>query len=138
MLIQTFFVGDMRYESKCRYKLFLKNMSLQEEIRLVLFVLPLSFLICVDSSPDFGITEPALLQHFRDGPGPESAIFLNSSSGGSFTHLTLSECKDILTKILQNTPYTGVYDEFPNEEEITQEEHMPNTLGTETHRGETQ
>jgi hypothetical protein len=40
----------------------------------------------------------------------------------------LSECKDILTKILQNTPYTGVYDEFPDEEEITQEEHMSNTL----------
>jgi hypothetical protein len=35
----------MRYESKCRYKLFLKNMSLQAEIRFVLFVLPLSFLI---------------------------------------------------------------------------------------------
>jgi hypothetical protein len=40
----------------------------------------------------------------------------------------LSKCKDILRKILQNTPYTGVYDEFPDEEEITQEEHMPNTL----------
>jgi hypothetical protein len=40
----------------------------------------------------------------------------------------LSECKDILTKILQNTPYTGVYDELPDEEEITQEEHMSNTL----------
>jgi hypothetical protein len=40
----------------------------------------------------------------------------------------LSECKDILTKILHNTPYTGVYDELPDEEEITLEEHMPNTL----------
>jgi hypothetical protein len=40
----------------------------------------------------------------------------------------LSECKDILIKILENTPYTGVYDEFPDEEGITQEEHMPNTL----------
>jgi hypothetical protein len=82
----------------------------------------------VDSGPDVGIIEPTLLQHFRDGLGPESAIFLDSSFGGSFTHLTLSECKDILTKILQNTPYTGVYDEFPDEEEITQEEHMSNTL----------
>jgi hypothetical protein len=59
------------------------------------------------------------LQHFHDGLGPESAIFLDFSSGGSFTHLTLSECKDILTKILENTPYMGVYDEFPDEEEIT-------------------
>jgi hypothetical protein len=78
----------------------------------------------IDSSLDLGIIEPALLQHFRDGLGPESAIFLDSSSGGSFTHLTLSKCKDILTKILQNTPYTGVFDEFPDEEE----EHMPNAL----------
>jgi hypothetical protein len=82
----------------------------------------------VDSGPDLGITKPAFLQHFRDGLGPESTIFLDSSFGGSFTHFTLSEYKDILTKILQNTPHTRVYGEFPDEEEITQEEHMPNTL----------
>jgi hypothetical protein len=82
----------------------------------------------VDSGPDLGIAEPILLQHFSDGLGPDLAIFLDCSSGGSFTHLTLFECKDILTKILQNTPYTGVCDEFPDEEEITQKEHMPNTL----------
>jgi hypothetical protein len=61
----------------------------------------------IGSSPDVGIAEPALLQHFRDGLGLESAVFLGSSSGGSFAHLTLSECKDILGKILENTPYTG-------------------------------
>jgi hypothetical protein len=77
---------------------------------------------------DLGIAEPILLQHFLDALGSEPAIFLDSSSGGSFTQLTLSEFKDILTKILENTPYTGVYDEFPDEEEIIQEEHMPNTL----------
>jgi hypothetical protein len=82
----------------------------------------------VDSGPDLGIIERSLLQHFRNGLGPELAIFLDSSSEGSFTHLTLSESKDLLTKILQNTPYTGVYDEFPDEQEITQEEHMPNIL----------
>jgi hypothetical protein len=86
----------------------------------------------VDFGPNLGIAEPALLQHFRDGLGPESTIFLDSSSEGSFTHLTLSDCKDIVTKILQNTPYMGVYDEFPDEEEITQEEHMPNTLSKPT------
>jgi hypothetical protein len=36
----------------------------------------------------------------------------------------LSECKDILGKILENTHYTGFFDEFPDEEE----EPMPNTL----------
>jgi hypothetical protein len=36
----------------------------------------------------------------------------------------LSECKDILGKILENTPYTGVFEKFPDEEE----ESMRNTL----------
>jgi hypothetical protein len=76
----------------------------------------------VESGLDLGIAEPALLQHFCDGLGPKSAVFLYSSSGGSFAHLTLSECKDILGKILENTPYTGVFDEFPDEEL------MPNIL----------
>jgi hypothetical protein len=36
----------------------------------------------------------------------------------------LSRCKDILVKILENTPYMGIFDKFPYEEE----EPMPNTL----------
>jgi hypothetical protein len=78
----------------------------------------------VESGPDLGITEPVLLQHFRDGLGPDSVVFLESSFGGSFAHLTLPWCKDILGKILENTPYTRVFDEFPDEEE----EPMPNTI----------
>jgi hypothetical protein len=78
----------------------------------------------VESGPDHGIAEPILLQHFHDDLGPESIVLLHSSSRGSFAHLTLSECKDITGKILENTPYTGVFDEFPDEEE----EPMPNTL----------
>jgi hypothetical protein len=78
----------------------------------------------VESGPHLGIAEPILLQHFRDGLGPELAIFLDSSSGGSFAHLTLYGHKDILGKILENTPCTRIFDEFPNEEE----ELMPNTL----------
>ena len=30
-------------------------------------------------------------------------------------HKTISEGKGILEKILENTPYTGIYDEFPKE-----------------------
>jgi hypothetical protein len=39
------------------------------------------FMKTVESGPDLGITEPIILQYFRDGLGPDSAIFLNSSSG---------------------------------------------------------
>jgi hypothetical protein len=55
----------------------------------------------VESGPDLGIAEPILLQHFLNGLEPESTVFLDSSSGGSFAHLY----------------------EFPNEEE----EPMPTT-----------
>jgi hypothetical protein len=69
------------------------------------------------SGLDLRISEPILLQHFRMGLDVESAKFLDISSGGSFTHLTPSDGKVILRKILENTPYTGIFDEFPDEEE---------------------
>ena len=57
-----------------------------------------------------------LLQHFHYGLSKKATLFLDISSGGSFSHKTLSDGKAILDKILENTPYTGVYDEFPKEE----------------------
>jgi hypothetical protein len=48
------------------------------------------------------------------GLDDESAKFLDISSGGSFSHLTLSERKEILGKILESTPYIGIFDEFPD------------------------
>jgi hypothetical protein len=76
------------------------------------------------SGPDIGIPEPILLQHFRMGLDDLSAKFLDTSSGGLFTHLTLNEGKDVLGKILENNPYTEIFDEFPDEGE----EPMPTTL----------
>jgi hypothetical protein len=45
------------------------------------------------SGLDIGILEPILIQHFRMGLDNESTKFLDTSSGGSFSHLTLSEGK---------------------------------------------
>ena len=59
-----------------------------------------------------------LLQHFHYGLSREATLFLDISSGGSFSHKTVSEGKAILDKILENTPYTGIYDEFPEEVEL--------------------
>jgi hypothetical protein len=46
----------------------------------------------------------------------EAALHLDIALGGSFSHKIVSEGKDILEKILKNTPYTGIFDEFPEEE----------------------
>jgi hypothetical protein len=58
-----------------------------------------------------------LLHHFHLGPRKEDALNLDIALGGSFSHKTISEGKAILEKILENTPYTSVVDEFPEEVE---------------------
>jgi hypothetical protein len=50
------------------------------------------------------------------GLNVESVKFLDSSSGGSFVDLTWNEGRVILGKLLANTPYTQIYDEFPEEQ----------------------
>jgi hypothetical protein len=57
-----------------------------------------------------------LLNHFYHGLSKEAALHLDISSGGTFTHTSFSEGEAILEKILENTPYTGIFDEFPKEE----------------------
>ena len=56
-----------------------------------------------------------LLHHFHLSLSKEATLHLDISSEGSFSHKTISERKAILEKILENTPYTGVFDEFPKE-----------------------
>lgn len=82
----------------------------------------------VASGPDLRISEPILLQYFSQGLNIESAAFLDSSFEGPFDHLT-HEGMLVLDKLLENNPYTGIYDEFPEEisneptkETITMEE----------------
>ena len=72
--------------------------------------------------PNLGLPDPILLQHFNLGLNPIAATFLNSTSGGSFNHLTPSEGRKILEEIVGDTPYTEIYDEFPEDEEPEQEE----------------
>jgi hypothetical protein len=68
------------------------------------------------SGPNLELSKLMLLQHFHRGLSKESAQFLDIFSRGSFTHLTPSERRNVLNKILENTPYTGIFDEFPEEE----------------------
>ena len=70
----------------------------------------------INTGPNLSLPNHVLLYHFHLGLSKEAALQLDLSSGGSFTHKTISEGKSILEKILENTPYTGIYDEFPEEE----------------------
>ena len=57
-----------------------------------------------------------LYYHFYRGLNKEAALHLDIASGGSFTHKLTDEGRAILERILDNTPYIGIYDEFPKEE----------------------
>jgi hypothetical protein len=61
------------------------------------------------------LPENILLEHFYLGLNKEAALHLDTASGGSFSHETINEGKAILEKILENTPYTVIFDEFPEE-----------------------
>jgi hypothetical protein len=69
----------------------------------------------ISSGPDLRIPEAMQLQHFSYGLRTDSATFLDKSSGGSFLYKTVSEAKAILNRILQNTEYTGIYEDPPEE-----------------------
>ena len=61
------------------------------------------------------IPEAMQLQHFSHGPRTDSATYLDKASRGSFLYKTVSEAKAILNRILQNTEYTGIYEDPPEE-----------------------
>jgi hypothetical protein len=69
----------------------------------------------LNSGPDLSIEDQMLLQHFYVGLSGETTQLLDTSSGGSFLHLSASEGREILTKILENTPYTSSPDDPPED-----------------------
>jgi hypothetical protein len=71
----------------------------------------------INAGLNLSLSDNILLHHFHLGLSKEVALHLDISSGGSFMHKTISEGKAILEKILENTPYTSTYDEFPEEVE---------------------
>jgi hypothetical protein len=61
----------------------------------------------------FNIQDHMPLQHFCMGLSGETAQLLDTSSGGAFLHCCASEGRNILRKILENTPYTSICDDGP-------------------------
>src|SRR5919205_753990 len=80
------------------------------------------------SGPDLAITEPTLMQYFYLGLRKASAQFLDLASKGAFLHLPISEGKDVLATILENTPYTDDHNESPEEDQAPRDK--PTTAET--------
>ena len=58
----------------------------------------------INTSPDLAIQDPILLQHFYMGLDRKNSKHLDTASGGSFLHVFANSRRNILTKILENTP----------------------------------
>jgi len=78
--------------------------------------------LLVQLGPDLSLPEYMLLQHFYTGLDKESAHHLNITSGGSFAHLTPTEGREILDKILDRTSFVCVPEPSSIEPEVRHEE----------------
>ena len=56
-----------------------------------------------------------LLQHFYMGLSGETTQLIGTTSRVGFLHCSASEGRNILTKILHNTPYTSMRDDGPED-----------------------
>jgi hypothetical protein len=59
------------------------------------------------------------------GLSGETTQLLDTSYGVSFLHLSASEGREILTKILENTPFTSIPDDPPEDVVETAPEEEP-------------
>ena len=78
-----------------------------------------------DSGPNLSLSSHVLYYHFYRGLNKEAALYLDIASGGSFTHKLTDEGRAILERILENTAYIGIYDEFPEEEKEVKPDPKP-------------
>ena len=80
------------------------------------------FTLVAKSGPDLSLPEHSLLQHFYAGLDKESAHHLDVTSGGSFAHLTPTESRKVLDKILDRTSFVCIHEPVPTEPEMRQAE----------------
>ena len=80
------------------------------------------FTLLVQSVLDLSLPKHLLLQHFYTGLDKESAHHLDHTSGGSFAHLTPSEDREVLNRILDRTSFICIHEPIPKEPEMCQEQ----------------
>ena len=78
--------------------------------------------LLAQSGPDLSLPEHLLLQYFYAGLDKESALHLDLTSGGSFAHLTPTESREALDKILNRTSFVCIHEPVPTEPEMRQAE----------------
>jgi len=83
------------------------------------------FTSLTNSGTNLYLPDRVLHYHFYRGLNKEAALHLDIASGGSFAHKLIDEGRAILERILENTPYTGIYDEFPEEEKEVEPDPKP-------------
>jgi len=76
------------------------------------------FTLLVKSGPELSLPEHLLLQHFYVGLDKESTHHLDLTSGGSFAHLTPSESREVLDKILDRTSFVCICEPILTEPEM--------------------
>ena len=82
------------------------------------------FCSLTDSGPELLLPEPVLLQHFYSGLSNDTALYLDTAAGGSFSHKTIAEAHELLDRIVENTPFSAdllVEPESEDEELVVQE-----------------
>jgi hypothetical protein len=70
----------------------------------------------ITTGPNLVIQDPILLQHFYMGLSKNSMKFLYMASRGAFLHLSASEARSMLDRIIRKTPCTSNHDELPKGE----------------------
>ena len=61
----------------------------------------------ITTGPDLAISHPMLLQHFYMGLSKDSVQSLDQASRGGFLHLSVSEARSMLDRIIGKIPYTS-------------------------------
>ena len=65
------------------------------------------FSLLLISSPNLSISDHVLLQYFYIGLDTESTLYLDIAAGGSFSHKTPIEGREILDRITENTSFVA-------------------------------
>ena len=84
------------------------------------------FTTLLASGPDLSLPDPILLQHFYKGLSRDSRKLLDTTSGGSFLHISAEKARSILDQILSSElDYL-----LEVEPQVAEDKHLPDTPST--------